>query len=82
MTTYAQAHAHTCANGARILRTATRWRGRQKVSWLFHYEGQDPEPREGMTLTTAHHRYAPEITEKVAIYLTPAETKRRKEAAQ
>ena len=82
MTTYAQAHAHTCANGARIIRTVTLQRGRQKVAWAVHYEGQDPAPRDGMKLTTAHHRYAPEITEKVAIYLTPAETKRRKEATQ
>ena len=81
MTTYAQAHAHTCASGAAIIRTATRWRGRQKVAWLFHYEGADPAPREGMTLTTAHHRYAPEITEKVAVFLTPTEVKRRKDAA-
>ena len=81
MTTYNQAYAHTCANGARIIRTVTGWRGRQKVAWLFHYEGADPAPREGMTLTTAHHRYAPEITEKVAVFLTPAEVKRRKEAA-
>ena len=81
MTNYNQAYAHTCANGARIIRTGTRLRGRQKVAWLFHYEGADPAPREGLTLTTAHHRYAPEITEKVAVFLTPAEVKRRKDAA-
>ena len=82
MTTYAQAHAHTCANGARIIRTVTFSRGRQKVAWGIHYEGQDPAPRDGMKLTTAHHRYAPEMVEKVAVFLTPAETKRRKEATQ
>lgn len=76
---YTDAVAHLHASGCTIIASGTRWRGKQKVAWLFHYEGQEPPPTEHMTLTTAHYKYAPEVVHKVAVFLTPAEIKRRDE---
>ena len=78
---------HQCARtayqaGVKVIQTDTLKRGRQTVAIALHYEGAgDALKGSNVIFTTARHRYAPEITRRVAVFFTKAEVKRRAQAA-
>ena len=71
-------------HGVRVFRTRVLKRGRQTVGVAVHYEGDAATlfaSAANAVPLTAHHPYAPEIREKVALFLSPAEQKRRAASA-
>ena len=65
-----------------MIQTDTLKRGRQTVGIALHYEGAGEALKgSNVIFTTARHRHAPEITRRVAVFLTKAEVKRREQAA-
>lgn len=71
-------------HGVRVIRTRVLKRGRQTVGTAVHYEGDATTlfaSAANAVPITAHHPYAPEIREKVALFLSPAEQKRRAASA-
>lgn len=65
--------------GIKFSHTTTLKRGRQTVGTALHLNEDAPELAEliNVRFISAQHRYAPELKEKVALFLTKAELKRR-----
>ena len=63
--------------GVNTIRTVELRRGRKLVGVALHYEGDKAKLTAANIIhTTAHHRYAPELTEQVAIFATREEAKK------
>ena len=72
----------TCARyayniGVNAIRTVELRRGRKLVGVALHYKGDKAKLTAANIIhTTAHHRYAPELVEQVAIFATREEAKK------
>ena len=72
----------TCARyayglGIDTIRTVELRRGRKLMGVALHYEGDKAKLTAANIIhTTASHRYAPEITEQVAIFTSREEAKK------
>ena len=73
----------TCARyaygvGVNTIRTGELRRGRKLMGVALHYEGDKAKLAAANIIhTTAHHRYAPELVEQVAVFVTREEAKKR-----
>lgn len=72
----------TCARyaygvGVNTIRTVELRRGRKLMGVALHYEGDKAKLTAANIIhTTASHRYAPELTEQVAIFAVREEAKK------
>ena len=72
----------TCAQyayglGINTIHTEVLRRGRKLVGVALHYEGDKAKLTAANIIhTTAHHRYAPELVEQVAVFVTREEAKK------